>query len=124
MNAKRNLATVAAAVALCGCQTLVADEERPARIVDADDASRAALQAAVNEAFGREVMLADTALTDSSQLVIEITPPSTIENPVPVGLDLSKPFRFQLVKSGDDCILVSLQDESRRALANTRCEAE
>lgn len=124
MNSKRKLMALLATIGLCGCQTIVADIERPARIVDADAASRAALQAAVNDAFGRDVRLADTALTDSSELLIEISPPGTMQNPVPVGLDLGKPFRFQLVKSGDDCVLVNRQDDSRQVLANTRCEPE
>ena len=124
MNTRNRLAVIAAAAALGGCQTMAADEERPARVVDADEASRAALQAALKDALGRDVLLADTAFTDSSRLVIEVSPPATMENPVPAGLELRDPLQFRLVKSGDDCILVSLQDDSRRVLADTRCEAE
>lgn len=121
---KQHVTTFLAAAAMCGCQAIGADTERPARIVDADDASRAALQAAVNEALGREVRLADNALTDSSLLVIEISPPQSLDKPVPTGRDMTKPLRFQLVKSGGDCVLVNMQDDSRQLLADTRCEAE
>ena len=124
MNAYRRLLVILAAAVLCGCQTLAADEERPARIVDADEASRAALQAALKDALGRDVLLADTALTDSSRLIIEVSPPRTMENPAPAGLELRDPLQFRLVKSGDDCILVNMQDDSRRVLADTRCEVE
>ena len=124
MNANRCIAVILAAALLCGCQTMAADKERPARIIDADDASRAALQAALRDALGRDVLLAESALTDSSRLIIEVSPPRTMENPAPAGLELRDPLQFQLVKSGDDCILVNLQDDSRRVLADTRCEAE
>ena len=124
MNTIFRLTVISAATALCGCQTMAADEERPARIIDADEASRAALQAALKDSLGGDVLLAETALTDSSRLIIEVSPPRTMENPAPAGLELREPLRFQLVKSGDDCILVNMQDDSRRVLANTRCEAE
>jgi hypothetical protein len=121
---RQRVAVILAAAALCGCQAIGADTERPARIVDADDASRAALQAAVNEALGREVRLANNALTDSSLLVIEISPPQSLDKPLPTGRDMTKPLRFQLLKSGSDCVLVNMQDDSRQVLADTRCEPE
>ena len=124
MRIKQHATAILAAAALCGCQAIGADTERPARIIDPDDASRAALQAAVNEALGREVRLAANALTDNSLLVIEISPPQSVEKPSPTGRDMTKPLRFQLVKSGSDCVLVNMQDDSRQVLADTRCKAE
>ena len=109
---------------LSGCQTVNTDNDRPARIVDPDADSRVALQALVNEALGTEVMLADTALTDSSLLTIERWPRDTMDNPVPQGRILEKPIQFQLVISGSDCILIHHRDQSRRVLENTTCEAE
>ena len=78
-------------IMLTGCQTVNADYDQPARIVNPDADSRAALQATVNEALGREVMLADDALTGSSMLVIERWLPGTMEDPVPQGRILEKP---------------------------------
>ena len=124
MRIKQHATAMLAAAALCGCQAIGADTERPARIIDADDASRAALQAAVNDALGREVRLAGNALTDSSLLVIEISPPQSVDKPSSTGRDMTKPLRFQLVKSGGDCVLVNMQDDSRQVLADTLCEAE
>jgi hypothetical protein len=110
---------------LCGaCQTVNADYDQPARIVKPDAESRAAVQAAVNEALGAEVMLADDALTGSSMLTIERWPAGTMDNPVPQGRILEKPIQFKLVKNGDECILVRQQDGSRYPLADTECEAE
>jgi hypothetical protein len=114
-----------AVLCLSGCQTVPADADVPAVILDADDASRKALRAALAEAFGgRDVVIADDALTDSSVLAIERGPHRTINNPTPDGRIITEPFRFRLVKRGDDCILIDPRDESRRVLADTRCAPE
>ena len=120
----RHLSLILAALACAACQTVEADYDRPARIVNPDAASRAALQAAVNEALGTEVMLADDALTQSSWLAIENWPAGTIDNPVPQGRILEKPIQFQLVRNGDDCMLIRQSDGARYPLADTECEAE
>ena len=109
---------------LTGCQTVNTDLDRPARIVNADADSRAALQSAVNEALGREFMLADDALTDTSLLTIERWPAGTIENPVPQGRSLEKPIQFLLVINDSDCILIDQRNESRHMLKDTECLAE
>ena len=109
---------------LSGCQTIDADNDRPARIVDPDIESRAALQAAVNEALGSEVMLADDALTESSLLTIERWLAGTMDNPVPQGRILERPIQFSLVIDGSDCTLVDQRDGSRRVLLNTTCKAD
>ena len=109
---------------LTGCQTVNTDHDRPARIVNADADSRAALQAAVNEALGTEVLLAQDALTDTSLLTIERWPTGTMDNPVPEGRRLDKPILFRLVINGSDCILIDQRNESRHVLKDTECAAE
>ncbi|MDJ0758910.1 MAG: hypothetical protein QNJ19_05885 [Woeseiaceae bacterium] len=109
---------------LTGCQTVNGVYDQPARIVNPDAESRAALKAAVNEALGTEVMLADDALTGSSLLPIERTPTGTMDDPVREGLILDKPIRFQLVKNGEECVLINLSDGARYPLSNTDCEVE
>lgn len=109
---------------LGGCQTVNADYDQPARIVDPDADSRAALNAALNEALGTDVMLADDALTASSLLTIERWPAGTMDNPVPQGRILEKPIQFQLVRNGADCVLVKQSDGARYPLNDTDCEAE
>jgi hypothetical protein len=109
---------------LTGCQTVDTDLDRPARIVNADADSRAALQAAVNEALGTEVMLANNALTDTSLLTIERWPAGTMENPVPQGRILEKPIQFRLAINDSDCILIDQRNESRHVLQDTECAAE
>ena len=114
-----------AALLLCGCQTMNADADVPAVIVDADDASRAALQATVNDLFaGIEVPLASDALTTSSVLAFEHSPRGSLNSPPATGRVIEEPLRFRLVKNGDDCILIDPRDDSRHVLADTSCAPE
>ncbi len=119
-----SLSVIAVWLLSSGCETVNTDFDRPARIVNPDADSRAALQAAVNEALGRQVMLADTALTDSSFLTIERWPAGTMDNPVPQGRILEKPVQFRLVINDSDCVLIDQRDNARYVLENTSCEAE
>ena len=97
----------------------------PAVITGPDDNSRADLKAALAASFGGlDVVIADDALTQTSLLTIERGPHRTINNPSPGGRILADPFRFRLVRSGKDCVLVDLRDESRHVLADTSCVPE
>jgi hypothetical protein len=120
----RFLITLPGILVLIGCQTVVADYDRPARITNPDAASRSDLQGTVNAALGADVTLSDSALSDSSILTIENAPPRTMENPAPQGRILSMPIQFRLVINGKDCVLVNQQDRSRHVLVDTSCEAE
>jgi len=120
----RNLIAASLALTALGCQTYGSYFDKPARIVNPDDASRAALQDAVNTAFGTNVTLADNALTDSSLLTIERRPRPTLENPNPLGRNMEMPFQLRLYINGTDCVLVDQRDHARYPLSNTACEAE
>jgi hypothetical protein len=107
-----------------GCQTTAGDYDSAARIVNPTQASRAALQQAINQEVGTSVVLADDALTDRSILVIERTPRPTMEDPVPMGRVMEPPIQFRLVTNGTDCILIDERDRSRTVLEQTNCIAE
>lgn len=107
-----------------GCQAVEPSYDKPARIIDVDDASRSALQQAVNTAIGTNVTLADNALTDTSLLTLENRPPRSIANLNPQGHIMKMPLQFRLVKNGNDCILIDQRDRSRQVLSGTRCELE
>lgn len=108
-----------------GCQTMNADADVAAVITAPDDASRAALQLALADSFGGlNVLIADDALTQSSLLTIELGPHRSINYPSPDGRIITDPFRFRLVKNGDECVLVDLRDDSRHVLAETDCAPE
>lgn len=124
MRIQRSISLMSIWVVLSGCQTVDTDDDRPARIVNADADSRAALQAAVDEALGVRVTLKDDTLISSSLLTIERWPKGTIDNPVPQGRILEKPIQFYLVINGSDCVLIDQRNGSRRVLLNTTCKAE
>ncbi len=107
-----------------GCKTIGDDQERPALIVEADDASRADLQQVVNTIVGAEVMLSPTAFSERSVLVIENWPRGTMQNPVPQGRTMEAPVRLQLVTNGGGCLLIDSRDGSRHPLRNVNCVAE
>ena len=120
----RHIFAASLALTALGCQTLADTYDKPARIINADDARRAALREAVNNALNTEVTLADSALTDSSLLTIERNPPRTMENPNPLGRNMEMPIQLRLFINGTDCVLVDHRDRARYVLANTSCEAE
>ena len=112
------------ALVLSGCKHTVIDGEQPAVISDPTDASRAALQSAVNEAMHTEVLLAEDALTDSSLLIIERKKIQSIDGLQTDGRTMDMPVQFRLVTNGVDCILVDQRNQSRYVLANTACRVE
>lgn len=115
---------LAAAITLAACQTVATEYDKPARISDSDESSRAALQQTVNAALNTEVVLADDALTKSSQLFIERVVPTSIEGSPAGGRTMEVPFEFRLVINGDDCVLIDGRDDSRHVLHDTSCIAE
>lgn len=106
------------------CESIPADQDVPARITNANDASHAILQETVNEIIGIEVLLADSALTERSILVIENWSRQKIDVPATRGRIMEPPVRLQLVTSGGACILVDTRDGSRHELVNVSCAAE
>jgi len=121
----RRATWIAGILLVAGCQTMNAGADVPAVITGPDDSSRADLKAALAASFGGlDVVIADDALTQTSLLTIERGAHRTINNPSPDGRILADPFRFRLVKSSNDCVLVDLRDDSRHVLANTNCVPE
>lgn len=112
---------IAAAVLLCSCRA----DDRPARIVDPDAASRTALHDAVVAALhGADVTLADDALTRSSELIVEPTVHRDAQGVRVMGREVRAPVRFVLVKHREQCVLESATTQQRWVLASTRCVAE
>lgn len=120
----RHLLVAAVPVIIVGCQSIELGSGQPARIVNADEASRAAVQQAVNTVFGTDVTIAPHALTNSSVLVIERGPQPSMENPNPIGRNMEKPVQLRLVIDETDCILIDTRNNARYSLPNTSCEAE
>ena len=122
---RRSIVAVCLALVLAACHMNAVHEDRPARIVDPSDASRAELQQVVSEALnGADVMLADDALTGSSVLIVERRKTGSLDNPPLSGRDLGRPERFRLVTSGTQCTLVHESDAARYELREAECVAE
>jgi hypothetical protein len=119
---KRFPTLAACVVTIAACKQVVPDANQPAVIVDPDDSSRAALQAAVNEELGTDVLLADDALTDTSILIVERKMPRAITGSPAQGRTMDAPVRFTLMTNGSDCVLVEDAGGTRYLLADTRCE--
>jgi hypothetical protein len=110
---------------ISGCRTLAGAADMPALITDPDAGSRAALQATLSGLFGGiKIRLADDALTRSSLLTLTAGANSALADPAASGRVVTEPYRFRLVRNGDDCILIDLRDDSRHLLADTTCIAE
>ena len=123
-NTTRAITLAVCAVSFTGCKNVAPDADQAAVIVDADAASRAALQQTVNAALHTDVTLADDALTDSSVLIVERKMPESIEGSPAQGRTMEMPIQFRLVTDGTNCILVDQRDASRHKLTDTRCVAE
>lgn len=106
-----------------GCQTVATGFDKPARITDPTDDSRAALQQTVNAVLNTNVTLADDALTDSSLLIVERSMPKSMDGSPAQGRTMEMPYQFRLVINGDECILIDQRDESRHVLQDTSCIA-
>jgi hypothetical protein len=110
---------------ITGCRTLAGAADMPALITDPDASSRAALQATLSGLFGGiKIRLADDALTRSSMLTLATGANSALVDPAASGRVVTEPYRFRLVRNGDDCILIDLRDNSRHLLANVTCKPE
>ncbi len=107
-----------------GCQTMATADDVAARISKPTAASRAALQNAVNDALNTNVMLADDALTTSSNLSIERSPPRSMQGQTATGRNMDPPIRLRLVMNDSVCILIDTRDETRYPLDNTTCVTE
>jgi len=122
---RARMAFVVALLAADACTAPAAQPDAPARIVDATPESRAALLQAVSEALnGAPVTLADDALTTESLLIIERAAHRDLHGNQLSGRELGRPWRFHLVQSGSQCVLVSESDGRRSVLRSTRCVPE
>jgi hypothetical protein len=111
----------AAASGAVGCGTLAA-QERPAVIAAPTEQSRAELARVVTSAVnGRDVLLADDALTRESVLTVERRTPPGPQGRAATGRSLEVPERFSLVLRGTRCFLVRAADGREWELTEARC---
>lgn len=108
---------------LAACKHQAVRKDQPARIVNPDEKSRAALRSAVSEALhGVPVNLAGDALTHDDRLIVEGKQHRDASGNLIMGYETRMPRVFRLVKNGDNCFLVDTINKKRRYLKQTVCE--
>lgn len=108
-------------VLLSACVSVTARDE-PALIVDANRESHDEIVRAVSAALGvASVTIADDALTKDNVLFIERARARDLGAQQPDGRSLEKPEQFQLVKHGDECVLVHSASGARSVLHQSKC---
>jgi hypothetical protein len=123
MSASMCLLRAAALTAvLAGCVGAGTRTAVPAVIATANAASRAELKRVVGEALGQSnVLLAEDALTTSSELIIEPARPRDATGRLLQGRELTPPQRFHLQLTGTRCELVHESTQRRYPLRSVRC---
>jgi hypothetical protein len=119
------VAITVAIAALTACKVDSSGDERPARIVAPNPASRAELERVVSAALdGVAVQLADDAFVRDNVLIIEPRAYRDAQNNRIMGRDPGVPTQFRLLKYGEQCILERTDSHRRWVLSDTECEAE
>jgi hypothetical protein len=110
-------------IVLCACALPSAGTEDAAAVIEAPSATtRAELQRSVNSLLGKNVMLGDDALTQSSVLVIDRT---VARDPTGRRIDAREtqlPDRLRLIKRGADCVLINEATQQEVILRNVTCK--
>ena len=107
---------------LYGCGSPAVNQDVPALITDPTPQSRAELLSIVTDALdGAEVTLADDALTNSSELIIERNRQRDLQDRPFAGRELGRPERFRLVIRGSRCWLVHERDGQHLELQESKC---
>ena len=113
------------ALMLAACSAPVVQAEGPALVTNPGPESLGEIEQAVSAAMGGAgVTLAEDVLTDSSVLVIERGLQRGFGRTPELGRDLGRPYRFQLVKDGSECLLVDQQSGRRWPLPAVECREE
>jgi len=118
---KASISTSAAVLFLSGCTVSSSAGPAPPLVLESSAQSRMALERGVATLLGRQVMLANDALTEDSTLVIERVAqrdPSgrKIETRVEFGPEI-----FRLRMQGTQCLLVRQRTQQSVVLDNVRC---
>jgi hypothetical protein len=121
---RRRVAIMGVFLAISGCKTMATGADIPALISNPGADSHKSLQNVVNDLLNTNVTLADDALTEHSVLTIQRNPPRMLQGQPAAGRNMETPIQFQLVRNGQDCILIDRRDESRHTLEKTSCIAD
>ncbi len=111
-----------ALIAACATSTQTG---QPAVVVEPTPASRADLLSSVQAALNNnQILLADTALTQESVLLIERAPHTDPLGLPANGRELQQPERFLLSVQDAHCVLTHERTGRRWQLPHTQCRAQ
>lgn len=117
------VAAIGAALIVTACAQTPSKADAPAVIVEATAPGSNELRSTVQKALGvSAITLADDALTESSTLFIERASADAGGRPLD-GRNIGRPEQFNLIKSGDRCVLVHERTGLRYELTSTRCRS-
>jgi len=106
-----------------GCQTT--QTPTAAILTDATPAALSELERTISTALGgTEVTLSDEAFASSSVLTLEPARRQTPAGRMASGRTSQRPAQFQLLRTGDGCVLEWLNAGQRFKLIDTHCTAE
>ena len=112
----------AALVLSCACESLSAQEERPAVLTNPSAQTRADLHRVVSDALGAApVRLAEDALTQDSDIIVQHVQPRDAAGLPLNGRALGKPEHLRLIKRGSKCILIHERTGKRWTLGGATC---
>ncbi|MFC4308173.1 hypothetical protein ACFPN2_03675 [Steroidobacter flavus] len=115
------IVALGALVMLSACAS-VAGHDGPAVLTESTEASRAELVKVVSAALNvPTVTIADDALTQESELVIERTPVRDAGGRRVQGREMSQPERFQLTRANNRCFLVYERTKTEYQLLSAKC---
>jgi len=109
-------------LALCACAAPTLEPEQHALLMSPGAEVREELRRAVSDAFhGAPVVLADDALTTTSELIVERTPVRDASGRILGGRDEDRPQHFHLLSASGACILVHDASGRRTVLQTAHC---
>lgn len=122
---RRTLTPVVLVWLVAACSAPVVHPDVPALLTNPGPESLQEIEQTLSTALnGTKVTLAADALTKNSVLVIERGMQRGIDRPPELGRDLGRPYRFQLVIDGSQCVLVDQQSGQHWPLATAECVKE
>ena len=114
--------SLAALMLLIACKTLITDKTVAAVITNPSTETKAELVATLALIFnGRQIKLADDALTNTDTLIITRKIQRSLEHDPVMGRSFDNPYRFNLVKIGKKCFLIDQQKDKHYPLNKIKC---
>lgn len=112
-----------ATVLLAGCQSLSAELDQPASMIEINETQRLQLSRLLSDLSGQSVSLTDKAFAGSDRLVLERKRAAGSEaHRLATGRNMDPPRVFKLVKNKGQCWLLDESNGGRHQLDGFSCQ--